>query len=172
VIEYRHGLSQHPPVVVSQPGASAGSITAKNIAWCARTTVPWRHNWAKENRLKPHPPFSEYDAVETALAMLIATPPRTKRGPRVWDALRAPLRELWMAGADIWIVIAQDGPTYAAVDGEGAAGIAAAEVEAPVWVLHAADAISSARQRFAELPTNSAGTGQVTPIKTASSSEP
>jgi hypothetical protein len=153
--------------------ASRGhDLAAAAIAHCGGMTDERRRGWAEKNvgLLRDKPPFTSHDAVETAIAACLAKQTNKNSARQAWKVVRHDVRQLALAGVeDIWIVLTQGGQTHLcearAVEGAAAAAEAAAELGGLVWVVSAADAIRTARERFDRLTENEAGKGGVTSIR-------
>jgi hypothetical protein len=156
-------------------GAGAGyEVPATAIAHCGGWTDERRRGWAdpKIGLLRDKPPFTSHDAVETAIAACLAKQTNKNVARQAWAVVRQEVRQLALSGTeDIWVVLTQGGQRHfceaRAVEGAAAAGEAAAELGALVWVVPAAQAIRAARERFATLiESDAAAGGDVTPLRT------
>jgi hypothetical protein len=155
------------------PGsASAGyDLHASAIAHCAGCTDERRRDWADVGLLRKKPPLQPHDAAETAILLTLANRTNKNTAPQAWRAVRQEVRQLALAGkADIWIVMTKGGQSHPsearAVDGAAAAGRAADELGALVWVVPVGDAIRVAKERFAKLIESEApASGKVTPLR-------
>jgi hypothetical protein len=127
-------------------------ITAKDIAWCAQVDRARRERWASAGRLKADPPFTEHDAVETAIAFAPARRGVSQKAAAVaWDLIRPDVQRLLIAGElDIWIVISVEGPRAWAVAGPGAAALQV-DGSGRCWLVATDSAVGEARARYAEL---------------------
>jgi hypothetical protein len=127
-------------------------ITAKDIAWCAQVDRARRERWASAGRLKSDPPFTEHDAVETAIAFAPARRGVSQKAAAVaWDLIRPDVQRLLIAGElDIWIVISVEGPRAWAVAGPGAAALQV-DGSGRCWLVATDSAVGEARARYAEL---------------------
>ncbi len=134
-------------------------MTAADIVWCAGARAPWRHNWAKLDRLRAEPPFGIHDASETTIAWHLVSVVGGKRATQAWDPIRPALRQLMLATDDVWVVVASSGPHHAAVNGAADAADAAAALEVPCWLLPMESVITRAKRRYGELVAGSIGTG-------------
>jgi hypothetical protein len=131
---------------------SRAAITAKDIAWCAQVDRARRERWASAGRLKADPPFTEHDAVETAIAFAPARRGVSQKAAAVaWDLIRADVQRLLIAGErDIWIAISVEGPRAWAVAGPGAAALQV-DGSGRCWLVATDSAVGEARARYAEL---------------------
>jgi hypothetical protein len=158
------------------PSASTSAgydLPATAIAHCGGWTDERRRGWAdpKVGLLRDKPPFTSHDAVETAIAACLAKQTNKNAARQAWAVVRQDVRQLAVSGTeDIWIVLTQGGQRHfceaRAADGAAAAGEAAADLGAPVWVVPTADAIRTAKERFAKLIEKDATAGgEVTPLR-------
>jgi hypothetical protein len=131
-------------------GSASAAVTAAEIAYCAGALDTWRHNWATQHRLKQKPPFTEHDAVETAIAHHLATVVSQKLAPKAWDLLRSQIQALIVSQSDIWIVLAKAGPRHSVVPDAAAAARHAAQL-GECRILDMTEPIREARARYREL---------------------
>jgi hypothetical protein len=132
-------------------------ITAKDIAWCAQVDRARRERWASAGRLKADPPFTEHDAVETAIAFAPARRGVSQKAAAVaWDLIRTDVQRHLIAGElDIWIVISVDGPRAWAVVGPDAAALKV-DGNGRCWLVATDSTVGEARARYAELVARAA----------------
>jgi hypothetical protein len=136
-------------------------VPAADIAWCAGVSAQRRHDWAHAGRLKVSGPFTEHDAVETAIAFHLAHEISQKVATKAWAVVHRDVQRLLVAGSkDIWIIAAAKGPRHRAVAGAVAAAEAVAEMRAPCWLIPTAAVAAEARTRFGEIrqPSRASGT--------------
>jgi len=128
------------------------TIKAKDIAWCARVTRARRERWASAGRLKADPPFTEHDAVETAIAFSLARQGVSQKQASIaWGMIQAQIQSLLIAGErDIWIVVSAEGPRAWALPGGDAAASQAA-LDGRCWIVNTRESAEEARVRYAEL---------------------
>jgi hypothetical protein len=144
-----------------------GDITAKDIAWCAQVDRARRERWAADGRLKREPPFTEHDAVETAIAFSLARRGVSqKAASRAWRQIQAEVQRLLIAGErSVWVVVSADGPrAWALADASEAAELAAGQGRC--WLVATGEIAKEARDRYAELAARATpASGHVTHLK-------
>lgn len=156
-------IARCPPqcrIFVAEPSSPA--ITAAQVAWCGQVRPGKRHSWARQDRLKQHPPFTTHDAVETALAFRLADSAVSQKiATAAWESVRAEIKRLIVAGEeDIWFVVAAEGPRHAAVAGANDAARAGEQL-GPCWLVSAQEVVVEAKMRFAELRARGTGSASV-----------
>jgi hypothetical protein len=145
-------------------------LPAAAIATCANCPQERRRDWADAGLLRKQPPFLTHDVVETAILFALTKRTNKNSAPQAWRAVRQEVRQLAVAGrTDIWIVMTKGGRGYPsearAVDGAAAAAQVGKDLGGLVWLVHVADAVENARQRFAMLVKQQAEAGaKVTPL--------
>lgn len=125
------------------------SPTALDIAACGNMSADTRRRWVEVHGLLSSGPFTEHDAIETAVAGLLIARTTTQRAPQAFAAVRSQLRIEVLAGPlDLWAVVPQRFEPVL-VSGRSQATAAAAAAGTLVWVVALSDAIACARQRYA-----------------------
>ena len=145
----------------------AGQLTQKDIAWCAGVEPARFRQWAASGRLTPDPPFTEYDALEAAVAFSLSRHGVSQKvATGAWDAVRPDVKRFLLAQAgDVWIIVSADGPEAKAVDNHREVAEIAAAL-GRCWVVRPADAVALARSRFATLRASLPGTpGEVRSLR-------
>jgi hypothetical protein len=137
------------------PG-SGYNVRAAAIAACAGCTDPRRRDWADAGLLRKKPPFQPHDAAETAILYTLAKRTNKNSAPQAWRAVRHEVRQLVMSGkTDLWIVMTKGGQSFPSearvVDGAADAAEVAEELGGLVWLVHVADAMYKAKERFEKL---------------------
>jgi hypothetical protein len=75
----------------------AGQLTLADIAFCADVEAPRLRSWTKKNDLAGRPPFTEYDAIEAAIAFSMpkaGVSQKAARSSRGTFRLRPPRRSI------------------------------------------------------------------------------
>jgi hypothetical protein len=142
-------------------------ITATDIAWCADIDRARRERWASAGRLKRDPPFTEHDAMETAIAFSLAcNRVSQKAAAAAWTAIQQEVQRLLIAGERrIWVVISAEGPWASAVADAGSAA-RAADGKGRCWIVDTTAMVAEARSRYVEVAARAApADGHVTPIR-------
>jgi hypothetical protein len=127
-------------------------ITATDIAWCAQVDRARRASWATDGSFKRQPPFTEHDALETAIAFSLTRGGVSQKIARTaWGLIRSEVKRLLIAGErEIWVVVSMGGPrAWAFASAEGAASRAAGE--GPCWIVATSEAVQEARVRYGQL---------------------
>jgi hypothetical protein len=127
-------------------------ITATDIAWCAQVERARRERWADAGRLKRDPPFTEHDAMETAIAFCLTRGGVSQKAATVaWEAIQRDVQRLLIAGErDIWVVASAQGPrAWAVADAQAAAQ--RADGQGRCWVVATGPVAAEARARYSEL---------------------
>jgi hypothetical protein len=129
-------------------------ITATDIAWCGQVAQARRRQWAKAGRLKDEAPYTEYDALETAVAFsMTRSGVSQKAASAAWARIQEEVRGLLIAGErELWLVIGQGPHARAFSDAESAARYAAGE--GLCWIVQTREAIATAHARYGELVTH------------------
>jgi len=144
---------------VPRRNAAPNSVTAADLVWCGAAKPPWRHNWAKRNRLRAEPPFGIHDASETAIAWHLVGVVGGKRATQVWDVIRPALRQLLLRTDDVWVVVATSGPRHAVAEGPADAAVAGAALGVACWLLPVEPTITRAKERYGEVLSGHTVTG-------------
>lgn len=140
------------PSVLANERNRPGEVTAKDIAWCGQVDRGRREKWASAGRLKADAPFTEHDAVETAVAFSLARHGVSqKAATTAWELIRPEMQRLLLSGTvRVWAVVSADGPrAWVASDGESAAR--RAHLGGRCWVVDCSAAVAEARRRYAEV---------------------
>ena len=139
-------------------------ISAADIAYCGGMDPDTRRAWMKAGRLGG-PPYSEHDAVETAVAAALSAATNTQRAPRALRSFRTELREASLArAADLWAVVPRQGNQFRLVRGAEAAARTTADLGRPVWIVPLERAVQEARERYAELKAEPRSEGSVSKL--------
>jgi hypothetical protein len=144
-------------------------ITAKDIAWCGQVDRARRERWVSAGQLKRDPPFTEHDAMETAIAFSMARSGVSQKvAAAAWRAIQPEVQRLLIAGERrIWLVLSADGPRAAAVADAGAAA-QAAHGNGRCWVVETDEMVAEARSRYEELAAQAApAEGRVTLLRSS-----
>jgi hypothetical protein len=147
------------------------SITAKDIAWCGQVDRARRERWAFKKLPKQDPPFTERDAVETAIAFSMSLHGVSQKAAAdAWKAIRPAVQQLLIADQrDIWIVVSADGPRAWAVTDAGTAALSA-EGQGRCWTVSTKAAVEEARARYAEVAARApSGAGHVSSLRRSGS---
>jgi hypothetical protein len=140
-------------------------ISATDIALCGGMPPETRRAWARAGVFDGGP-FSEHDAVETAVASELISKTTTQRARTALPAIRKELRRVRLAGdSDLWVVVPRQGPYITLVVGADEAALAAASLLLPVWLVPVAEAIAKAEERYADLISRVSHTAQVRPLR-------
>ncbi len=124
-------------------------VTASDIARCGGMSTATRRYWARLLLLRGEEPFSEYDAVETAVAQAIIAATQANVLRVVFPALRSDLRVAALEGSsELWAVIAEDGYDYALARSRAEAGEYASTLYGLAWTVSLQGCIQHARQRY------------------------
>jgi hypothetical protein len=138
-------------------------ITATDIAYCGGMAAARRGGWTKHG-LRAQPPFSEFDAVETAVAKMLADKTNQKRATAAFKQLQPELREAVMAGrTQLWAVVPYMGHGVTLATSSAKAFKIAMNTEGPLWIVALKKGIEIARERYTHKKTDieSAGSGLV-----------
>jgi hypothetical protein len=132
----------------------SGDVLATDIAWCGQVDRARRERWASKQWLKKEPPFTEHDAVETAIAFSLSRRGISQKAAALaWRAVQRDVQRLLIAGErSLWIVVSAEGPRAWATPDAGAAA-QRAEGQGRCWIVNTETAADEARARYAELAT-------------------
>lgn len=129
---------------------SAKEITAAAIAHCGGMTAARRDGWVKHG-LRDKPPFSEFDAIETAVARKISETTNQKRATVAFRYLRKPLKKAIFAGhTKLWAVVPTEGHGFRLEASSAKALKMAVQANGPLWIVALDGAIRDAKERYAE----------------------
>jgi hypothetical protein len=164
---HEHGASPSPLSLMPQ----AGQLTLKDIAWCAGVEPPRLRKWAADGRLGANPPFSEYDALEAAVAFSMTTGGVSQKiATEAWDVVRSDVKRLLLSQtSDMWLVVSADGPEAEVWD-DRALVVERASCMGRCWVVNPSEAQARARSRFALLQSRlTPAAGEVKPMRSVRS---
>lgn len=111
-----------------------------------------RRNWVRKHCLLEPGPFTQHDAVETAVAAAFTEGTTTQRSTAAFKVLRGDLREEVMAGhIDLWAIVPLKGRRFSLARSATVAAALAAELrgaEGPAWLVPLAAPIKQAQERY------------------------
>jgi hypothetical protein len=108
-----------------------------------------RRYWCKQLLLRADGPFTEYDAVETAVAQAIIGATQANVLRVVFPALRNDLKVAVLGGSSaLWAVVAEDGYDYVLARSCAEAGEWASTLCGMAWTISLQGCIDQARQRY------------------------
>lgn len=117
-----------------------------------------RRYWCKQLLLRADGPFTEYDAVETAVAQAIIGATQANVLRVVFPALQDDLKVAVLGGSsELWAVIAEDGYDYVLGRSCAEAGEYASTLCGMAWTISLQGCIDQARQRYGRMLASAAG---------------
>lgn len=123
-------------------------LTATIIAHCGGMTPARRSAWVKHG-LSQHPPFSEFDAIETAVARILSERTTQKRAPEAFRQIQQELRKAIVAGhVRLWAVVPAVGHGSALASSPAKALKLAEGIDEALWVAPLAKGIELAKTRY------------------------
>jgi hypothetical protein len=129
---------------------TVGNIPARRVAACGHVSPDTWRKWATHDPplVRNGPSFTSHDAVEAAIVGVLSRT-NQKLAADAWLAVRAPVREHLLAGADdLWLVVGAQGALAVVSKGAARAAVAASKAGEPVYMLPLRAAIKDARERF------------------------
>lgn len=108
-----------------------------------------RRDWVGKQVLRGDEPFTEYDAIETAVGQALIAKSQSNVLGAVFPVLRPELRSAVVGGSsDLWAVIASDGYDCRLARSSAEAGEYAASLSGLAWTVPLRDCIEHARERY------------------------
>jgi len=116
-----------------------------------------RRYWVKQLLLRGDAPFSEYDAVETAVAQAIIGATQANVLRVAFPALRDDLKVAALEGSsELWAVVAEDGYDYVLARSCAEAGEYASTLCGLAWTVSLQGSIDQSRQRYGRMLASAA----------------
>jgi hypothetical protein len=125
-------------------------ITAAAIAQCGGMTAARRNGWVKHG-LRAKPPFSEFDAIETAVAREISDSTTQKRATTAFRHLNVMLKKALLAGhTKLWAIVPATGYGFRLEASPAKTLKIASQAEGSLWIVALEGPISEAKKRYSE----------------------